>query len=61
MPAKIESDSEYDALHARFGKLLRQARRTKAEERLMDLLGLLTEATTAAMGLRPIAARLQTV
>jgi HTH-type transcriptional regulator / antitoxin HigA len=43
LPARIETDSQFDAVHARFGDLLRKARRSKAEERLMDLLGVLIE------------------
>jgi HTH-type transcriptional regulator/antitoxin HigA len=43
LPARIETDAQYDAIHTRFGALLRKARRTKAEDRLMDLLGVLVE------------------
>src|SRR5271165_6252852 len=43
LPSRIKTDAQYDAIHARFGELLRKARRTKAEERLMDLLGVLIE------------------
>ena len=43
LPARIETDAKYDSIHTRFGELLRKARRTKAEDRLMDLLGVLIE------------------
>ncbi|MGA3190726.1 MAG: hypothetical protein ABSF22_26795, partial [Bryobacteraceae bacterium] len=43
LPARIETDAQYGAIHTRFGELLRKARRTKAEERLMDLLAVLIE------------------
>ncbi|MGA3204193.1 MAG: transcriptional regulator [Bryobacteraceae bacterium] len=43
LPARIETDAQYDTIRTRFGDLLRQARRSKAEERLMDLLGVLIE------------------
>ncbi len=43
LPARIESDAQYDAIRACFGNLLRKAHRSKAEERLMDLLGVLIE------------------
>jgi HTH-type transcriptional regulator/antitoxin HigA len=43
LPARIETDPQYDAIHTRFRELLRKARRNKAEDRLMDLLGVLIE------------------
>jgi len=43
LPARIETDEEYDRIHARFGELLVQRSRTKAESRLMDLLGVLIQ------------------
>jgi HTH-type transcriptional regulator/antitoxin HigA len=43
LPARIETGGQYDTIHARFGELLRKARRNKAEDRLMDLLGVLIE------------------
>jgi HTH-type transcriptional regulator / antitoxin HigA len=43
LPARIETDTHCDAIHTRFGELLRKARRNKAEDRLMDLLGVLIE------------------
>jgi HTH-type transcriptional regulator/antitoxin HigA len=43
LPARIDTDAQYDAIHTRFGGLLRKTRRTKAEDRLMDLLGVLIE------------------
>jgi HTH-type transcriptional regulator / antitoxin HigA len=43
LPARIESDDQYDAVHARFGELFSNRRRTTAEKKLMDLLGLLIQ------------------
>jgi len=43
LPSRIETNAEYDTIRTRFGDLLRKARRCKAEERLMDLLGVLIE------------------
>jgi HTH-type transcriptional regulator/antitoxin HigA len=43
LPARIETDAQYDAIRIRFGELLRRARRNKAEDKLMDLLGVLIE------------------
>jgi HTH-type transcriptional regulator/antitoxin HigA len=43
LPARIETDAQYDAIRTRFGELLRRARRNKAEDKLMDLLGVLIE------------------
>ena len=43
LPARIETDAQYDATRNRFSELLRKARRNKAEDRLMDLLGVLIE------------------
>lgn len=43
LPARIETDDEYDRVAARFGKLLVKRTRTHAEARLMDLLRLLVE------------------
>jgi HTH-type transcriptional regulator/antitoxin HigA len=43
LPARIETAAQYDAIHARFGELLRKVRRNKAEDKLMDLLGVLIE------------------
>lgn len=42
-PARIGTDAGYDTTRAQFGELLRKARRNKAEDRLMDLLGVLIE------------------
>ena len=39
----VATEEEYDTIRARFGDLLTQRRRTAAEERLMDLLGILIE------------------
>ena len=43
LPARIVTDEQYDSIHGRFGELLGQRRRTAAEEKLMDLLGLLIQ------------------
>ena len=43
LPSRIETDAEYDRLHARFGELLVQRRRSQAEDRLMALLGVLIQ------------------
>jgi len=43
LPARIETDEQYDAIHARFGGLFGNRRRTAAEKKLMDLLGLLIQ------------------
>ena len=43
LPARIGTDAQYNAIRARFSELLRKARRTRAEEKLMDLLGVLLE------------------
>jgi HTH-type transcriptional regulator/antitoxin HigA len=43
MPARIQSDEQYDLIRSRFGDLLSKRRRTVAEDRFMDLLGLLIE------------------
>jgi HTH-type transcriptional regulator/antitoxin HigA len=53
LPAKIETDAQFDAIHARFGELLRKIRRSKAEDRLMDLLGVLIEDFDRRNGLPP--------
>src|ERR1035437_9099323 len=41
LPGRIKTDEDYDRFRARFGELLVQRRRTPAENRLMDLLGVL--------------------
>lgn len=43
LPARIGTDAQYRAIHTRFGELLQTARRSRAEEKLMDLLGVLIE------------------
>ena len=43
LPARITAEEQYNSLHSRFGELLGRHRRTKAEEKLMDLLGLLIQ------------------
>jgi hypothetical protein len=40
-PARISDARQYDAVRARFGDLLGRAKRTRAEDKLMDLLGVL--------------------
>ncbi len=43
LPRRIEDDEQYDMVRSRFGDLFGKRRRTAAEDRLMDLLGLLIE------------------
>jgi hypothetical protein len=43
MPARVQNDEEYDLIRSRFGDLLSKHRRTVAEDKLMDLLGVLIE------------------
>jgi HTH-type transcriptional regulator / antitoxin HigA len=43
MPARVQSDEEYDLIRSRFGDLLGKRRRTIVEDKLMDLLGVLIE------------------
>ncbi len=43
LPARITTEEQYDSVHRRFGELLSQRRRTEAEGKLMDLLGLLIQ------------------
>jgi HTH-type transcriptional regulator/antitoxin HigA len=43
MPARIQSEEQYDLIRSRFGDLLSKRRRTLAEAKLMDLLGVLIE------------------
>jgi antitoxin component HigA of HigAB toxin-antitoxin module len=43
MPARIHDEEQYDLIRSRFGELLSQRRRTLAEDKLMDLLGVLIE------------------
>ncbi|MCX6592869.1 MAG: hypothetical protein NTZ56_15225 [Acidobacteria bacterium] len=43
VPTKIDSEDQYDVLHARFGELFRKRRKTVAEERLKELLGVLLQ------------------
>ena len=43
MPARVQNDEEYDLIRSRFGDLLSKRRRTVAEDKLMDLLGVLIE------------------
>ncbi len=52
-PARIETAAEYDTTRAQFGELLRKTRRNKAEDRLMDLLGVLIEDFDRRNGLPP--------
>jgi HTH-type transcriptional regulator/antitoxin HigA len=40
-PARVSDESQYDAIRARFGDLLGRAKRTRAEDTLVDLLGVL--------------------
>jgi HTH-type transcriptional regulator/antitoxin HigA len=41
LPARINDEEQYDSIGARFAELLTSLRRTQAEDRLMDLLGIL--------------------
>jgi len=43
MPARVQNDKQYDLIRSRFGDLLGKRRRTLAEDKLMDLLGVLIE------------------
>ena len=44
LPERITTDEQYDSVHARFGELLGKPRqRTEAEDKLMELLGLLIQ------------------
>lgn len=41
LPVRIETDEEYERIHERFGELFSKSRLTRAEEKLMNLLGVL--------------------
>jgi antitoxin component HigA of HigAB toxin-antitoxin module len=43
MPERVQSDEQYGLIRLRFGDLLGKRRRTMAEEKLMDLFGVLIE------------------
>jgi HTH-type transcriptional regulator/antitoxin HigA len=43
LPTRIDSEADYDRIHARFGELFGKLRRTQAEEKLMALLGVLIQ------------------
>ncbi len=43
LPTRIENDEQYDMIRSRFGEMLGKRRRTAAEDKLMDLLGVLIE------------------
>jgi antitoxin component HigA of HigAB toxin-antitoxin module len=43
LPARIETDEQYDAVHCRFGQFFGNPRRTLAEKKVMDLLGVLMQ------------------
>jgi HTH-type transcriptional regulator/antitoxin HigA len=43
LPGRIETDDQYDVVRSRFGELLIKRRRSEAEEKLMELLGVLIE------------------
>jgi HTH-type transcriptional regulator/antitoxin HigA len=53
LPGRIKNDEDYDRFRARFGELLVQRRRTAAENRLMDLLGVLIEDYDRQHGMPP--------
>jgi HTH-type transcriptional regulator / antitoxin HigA len=41
LPTRIDTDADYARIHARFGELFSKSRLTSAEEKLMNLLGIL--------------------
>ena len=53
LPGRIKNDEDYDRIRARFGELLVQRRRTPAEDRFMDLLGILIEDYDRQHGMPP--------
>src|SRR2546427_12184657 len=53
LPIRIETEEEYDRLRARFGELLVRRRRTRAEDRLMNLLGVLIQDYDRRHGMPP--------
>jgi HTH-type transcriptional regulator/antitoxin HigA len=53
LPGRIKNDEDYDRFRARFGDLLVQRRRTRAEDRLMDLLAVLIEDYDRQHGMPP--------
>ena len=53
LPGRIKTDEDYDRFRTRFGELLVQRRRTPAEKRLMDLLGVLIEDYDRQHGMPP--------
>ena len=53
LPGRIKNDEDYDRFRARFGELLVQRRRTRAEDRLMDLLAVLIEDYERQHGMPP--------
>jgi HTH-type transcriptional regulator/antitoxin HigA len=53
LPGRIKNDEDYDRFRARFGELLVQRRRTRAEDRLMDLLAALIEDYDRRHGMPP--------
>jgi HTH-type transcriptional regulator/antitoxin HigA len=53
LPGRIKNDEDYDRFRARFGELLVQRRRTRAEDRLMDLLAVVIEDYDRQHGMPP--------
>ena len=53
LPGRIKNDEDYDRLRARLGELLVQRRRTRAEDRLMDLLAVVIEDYDRQHGMPP--------
>jgi HTH-type transcriptional regulator/antitoxin HigA len=53
LPTRIGTDAQYQAIHRRFGELLRKNRRSRPEDKLMDLLGVLLEDYDRRNGLPP--------
>ncbi|HWB87069.1 MAG TPA: hypothetical protein VG675_23200 [Bryobacteraceae bacterium] len=43
LPSRIDTERQYDALHAKFSELFSLRRRTAAEEKLKNLLGVLIQ------------------
>lgn len=53
LPARIDSEEQYESTCLRFGELLRKSRRTAAEDKLTDLLGVLIEEYDRRHGMPP--------
>jgi HTH-type transcriptional regulator/antitoxin HigA len=53
LPSRIETEEQYETIHARFGELFSKKRLTAAEEKLKDLLGVLIQDYDRRHGLPP--------